>query len=34
MGAVPRRAPKVAVASLADDQVRITTALDFLFQEY
>lgn len=34
MGAVPLRTLKAAVASLADEQVRITSALDFLFQGY
>lgn len=34
MGAVPRRALKSPVASLAGDQDRITGALDFLFQGY
>ena len=34
MGAVPQRILKDWVASLSDDQVRITDALDFLFQGY
>ncbi|MCF8169245.1 MAG: CcdB family protein [Rhodoferax sp.] len=34
MGAVPQRILKVRVASLSDDQTRITSALDFLFQGY
>lgn len=34
MGAVPRRVLKDCVASLNDEQARITAALDFLFQGY
>lgn len=34
MGAVPRRILKTVVASLANEQARITGALDFLFQGY
>jgi toxin CcdB len=34
MGAVPQRVLKDCVASLSDDQARITSALDFLFQGY
>ena len=34
MGAVPRRALKSPVTSLADEQAQITAALDFLFQGY
>ncbi|MGI9132972.1 MAG: CcdB family protein [Rhodoferax sp.] len=34
MGAVPQRILKGCVTSLADDQTRITAALDFLFQGY
>lgn len=34
MGAVPLRVLKEPVASLADEQNQITTALDFLFQGY
>lgn len=34
LGAVPKRMLKSSVASLAADQVRITAALDFLFQGY
>jgi len=34
MGAVPRRALKTPVTSLAGEQAQITAALDFLFQGY
>lgn len=34
MGAVPVRVLKTPVASLADEQVQITQALEFLFQGY
>lgn len=34
MGAVPQRILKDCLASLSDDQARITAALDFLFQGY
>ena len=34
MGAVPQRVLKDCVASLDDDQARVTAALDFLFQGY
>ena len=34
MGAVPQRILKECVASLSDEQARITAALDFLFQGY
>lgn len=34
MGAVPKRILKSPVTSLADEQARITAALDFLFQGY
>ena len=34
MGAVPKRVLKQAVASLAEEQSRITAAVDFLFQGY
>jgi toxin CcdB len=34
MGAVPQRVLKDCVASLNEDQARITAALDFLFQGY
>ena len=34
MGAVPSRVLKTPVASLAEEQARITAALDFLFQGY
>ncbi len=34
MGAVPQRALKSPVTSLADEQPQITAALDFLFQGY
>jgi len=34
MGAVPRRALKSPVTSLADEQAQITAALDFLFQGF
>ncbi len=34
MGAVPQRVLKAPLASLADEQARITAALDFLFHGY
>ncbi len=34
MGAVPKRILKTPVTSLADEQARIISALDFLFQGY
>lgn len=34
MGAVPKRILKAPVVSLADQQVKIISALDFLFQGY
>ena len=34
MGAVPRRILKSPIASLSEEQVRITAALDFLFQGF
>lgn len=34
MGAVPKRILKIPVTSLADEQARIISALDFLFQGY
>ena len=34
MGAVPERILKKPIASLDEDQARITAALDFLFQGY
>ena len=34
MGAVPQRILKAPVATLAEEQPRITAALDFLFQVY
>lgn len=34
MGAVPKRILKIPVVSLVDEQVKIISALDFLFQGY
>ena len=34
MGAVPQRVLKDCVASVSDEQARITAAVDFLFQGY
>lgn len=34
MAAIPRRALKTPITSLATEQARITAALDFLFQGY
>ena len=34
MGAVPKRVLKTPVVSLVDEQVKIISALDFLFQGY
>jgi toxin CcdB len=34
MGAVPKRVLKAPVGSLVDEQVKIISALDFLFQGY